>query len=157
LVSSGVQSWHFLSRGIPIQIKQLLLFCGTLSLLCPAAKLHAQEPSHKSASQQTPAQQKQAPKRVRISQGVSDGLIVNKVQPEYPSEARNKGVEGSVLMQVLISDTGNVTNLRVISGDGMLVPSAMAAVQQWKYRPYVLNGQPAEVETQVTIKYELRY
>jgi periplasmic protein TonB len=100
-------------------------------------------------------QQRQQPRRVRISQGVAERNIVKKVQPKYPSEAREKHVQGSVLIQVVISKTGDVTNTRVISGDELLAPSAVEAVTQWKYKPYTLNGQPIEVETQIIINFQL--
>ena len=82
-------------------------------------------------------------------------MIVKKVQAKYPSEARKQQVQGSVLIQVLIGKTGDVTITRVIFGDKLLVPSAVEAVGQWKYKPYILNGQPVEVETQLTINFQL--
>lgn len=100
-------------------------------------------------------QQRQPPKRVRVSQEVSERLIVKRVQPDYPLEAPKNHVQGSVVIQVLISKTGDITTVRVVSGDEQLVPSAVEAVRQWKYTPYVLNGQPIEVETQATVNYQL--
>lgn len=95
------------------------------------------------------------PMRVRISQSVSNKLLVTKVDPIYPDEARRKHVQGAVTLAVVVGDTGTVTNLRRINGDALLVPSAIEAVKKWVYRPYVLNGHPIGVETQVTIKYTL--
>jgi len=95
------------------------------------------------------------PKRIRMSQGVSNRLLVTRVNPHYPDQARKKHVQGLVVLQVLIGVTGTVTDLRVISGDGLLVPSALDAVRKWVYKPYLLNGDAVEVETQVTINYTL--
>lgn len=96
-----------------------------------------------------------APPRVRISEKVSQLFIVTKVNPEYPEEARAKHVEGFVVMRAAISKEGVVESLNVLSGDSLLAPAATTAVKQWKYKPYLLNGQPVAVETQVTVKFEL--
>ena len=88
-------------------------------------------------------------------QGVTQGLLIKKVQPKYPKEARKKYVQGSVVMHASISKTGVVTDLQVISGDPLLVPSALKAVKQWKYRPYLLEGQAVEVETEITVNFML--
>ena len=95
------------------------------------------------------------PQRVRVSQGVEHGLLVSKVQPQYPSEAKEQGIQGEVLLQVTIDKEGNVANIQVVSGPEGLVPVSVEAVKQWKYRPYLLNGTPVEVETQVTVNFTL--
>jgi protein TonB len=95
------------------------------------------------------------PQRVRVSQGVSQGLLVRKVQPNYPPLARQARIQGSVLLQAEISKDGTIANLRLISGHPMLAPAAIEAVKQWKYKPYFLNGEPVEVETQITVNFTL--
>jgi len=95
------------------------------------------------------------PQRVRVSQGVSAGLLVRKVQPNYPPLARQARIQGSVLLQAEISKDGSIENLRLISGHPMLAPAAIEAVKQWKYKPYFLNGEPVEVETQITVNFTL--
>ena len=95
------------------------------------------------------------PQRVRVSQGVSTGLLVHKVNPAYPPLARQARIQGSVLLQAEISKTGDIENLRLISGHPMLAPAAIEAVKQWKYRPYFLNGEPVEVDTQITVNFTL--
>lgn len=95
------------------------------------------------------------PQRVRVSQGVSEGLLVTKVTPPYPPMAKMARVQGSVVLQAVISKRGNIENLRVVSGHPMLVQSALDAVKQWRYRPYLLNGEPVEVETQITVNFSL--
>lgn len=96
------------------------------------------------------------PPGVRISSGVAQKLIVRKVNPTYPREAREQGIQGTVLLQVKINKEGNVYNIELISGDPILAPAAFKAVQQWKYKPYLLNGIPTEVSTQVQINFTLR-
>ena len=95
------------------------------------------------------------PLRVRVSESVSQAFIAKKVQPDYPPEARAKHVEGRVVMKAEISESGDVQNISLISGDPLLAPAAMEAVKQWKYKPYLLNGQPVNVETQVTVVFQL--
>lgn len=95
------------------------------------------------------------PQRVRVSQGVSTGLLVRKVNPTYPPLARQARIQGTVILQAEISKTGDIQNLRLISGHPMLAPAAIEAVKQWKYKPYLLNGEPVEVETTVQVNFTL--
>ncbi|OLE56883.1 MAG: energy transducer TonB [Chloroflexi bacterium 13_1_20CM_2_59_7] len=95
------------------------------------------------------------PQRVRVSQGVTQGLLIRKIQPTYPPLARQARIQGSVLLQAEISREGTIENLRLISGHPMLAPAAIEAVKQWRYKPYILNGEPVEVETQITVNFTL--
>ena len=95
------------------------------------------------------------PQRVRVSQGVSTGLLVRKVNPTYPPLARQARIQGTVILQAEISKAGDIQNLRLISGHPMLAPAAIEAVKQWKYKPYLLNGEPVEVETTVQVNFTL--
>jgi TonB family protein len=95
------------------------------------------------------------PQRVRVSSGVISGLILSKVNPIYPPDAREQGIQGVVLMQVEIDKEGNVGNIQLISGHPMLAPAAIDAVKQWKYKPYLLNGNPVSVDTQVQVNFVL--
>lgn len=95
------------------------------------------------------------PQRVRVSQGVSEGLLVHQVKPNYPPLARQARIQGSVVLQAVIGKDGSIQNLRLVSGHPMLAPSAIDAVKQWKYRPYFLNGEPVEVDTQITVNFTL--
>ena len=92
---------------------------------------------------------------VRISAGVMAGEIVYKSQPAYPEVAKAAKVEGAVVLKALISGTGDIEGLQVISGPEMLRASALEAVWQWKYKPYLLNGQPTAVESSITVTYTL--
>lgn len=95
------------------------------------------------------------PQRVRVSSGVSTGLLVRRVNPSYPPLARQARIQGTVILQAEISKTGDIQNLRLISGHPMLAPAAIEAVKQWKYKPYLLNGEPVEVETTVQVNFTL--
>jgi periplasmic protein TonB len=96
-----------------------------------------------------------APQRIRVSQGVSAGLKVRDVKPNYPPLARQARISGTVVLHALISKDGSIENLTLISGHPMLAPAAIDAVKQWKYRPYLLNGEPVEVETEVQVNFTL--
>ncbi|HKW24390.1 MAG TPA: TonB family protein [Terriglobales bacterium] len=95
------------------------------------------------------------PQRVRVSQGVSQGLLIHRVQPMYPPLARQARIQGTVVLQAEISKDGTIENLRLMSGHPMLAPSAIEAVKQWRYKPYFLNGEPVAVETQITVNFTL--
>jgi len=95
------------------------------------------------------------PQRVRVSQGVTQGLLMRRIQPAYPPLARQARIQGAVVLQAEISKDGAIQNLRLISGHPMLAPAAIEAVKQWKYKPYYLNGEPVEVETQITVNFSL--
>jgi TonB family protein len=95
------------------------------------------------------------PRRVRVSSGVAAGLLLEKVQPVYPSEARQAGIQGAVVLQGVISKGGKVTDLQVVSGPKELVAAAIEAVQQWRYKPYVFMGDPIEVDTQFQVNFTL--
>jgi protein TonB len=92
---------------------------------------------------------------LKVSQGVSEGLILKKVQPRYPSQALQMRMEGSVQLQATIGKDGSISNLKIMSGDALLARSAQDAVKQWKYKPYYLNGEPVEIQTQITINFKL--
>ena len=96
-----------------------------------------------------------APQRVRVSQGVSQGLLVKKVQPTYPPLARQARIQGTVVLQAEISKDGTIENLRLSSGHPMLAPAAIEVGKQWRYRPYMLNGEPVAVETTVMVNFTL--
>ena len=102
-----------------------------------------------------PIPKMKTPERVRVSQGVVSGLKVREVKPVYPPIAKTARVQGNVVLQAEISKEGTIQNLRVLSGPPLLIQSALDAVKQWRYRPYVLNGEPVEVETTITVMFSL--
>ncbi len=91
----------------------------------------------------------------RVSKDVMSGLIRKKAPPEYPEKARKEHIQGTVVLQAIIGKDGDVENLQVVSGNAMLVAASIEAVKQWKYKPYPLNGEPVEVETQVDVIFTL--
>lgn len=98
---------------------------------------------------------KVAVQRVRVSQGVTQGMVLHRVQPQYPPLARTARVQGSVILAAVIGKDGTIQNLHVLSGHPLLTQAALDAVKQWRYRPYILNGEPVEVDTQVTVNFTL--
>lgn len=94
-------------------------------------------------------------KRVRVSSGVAQGLLVSKVPPQYPQDAKDQRIQGAVVMRVIVDNEGDVANIQLVSGHPLLAPPAIDAVKQWKYRPDLLNETPVEVETQVTVNFTL--
>lgn len=84
-----------------------------------------------------------------------EGYLVHKVEPAYPPMARTARIQGPVELRAIISKEGTIENLRVVSGHPMLAQAALDAVRQWRYRPYILNGAPVEVETEVIVKFVL--
>jgi protein TonB len=95
------------------------------------------------------------PTRQRVSSGVISGLLIRRVNPAYPPLARQARIQGQVLLRAQISKEGSIENLQLISGHPMLVQSALDAVKQWKYKPYLLNGEPVEVDTEIQVNFTL--
>ncbi len=90
----------------------------------------------------------------RVSQGVSQGLLIKRVQPKYPPAALAVHAQGSVQIEATINKEGNVTNLHVLKGDAVLARAALDAVRQWRYKPYYLDGEPVEMQTQITVTFK---
>jgi TonB family protein len=94
-------------------------------------------------------------KKVRISQGVAQGLLSKSVAPKYPDHERSSGIQGTVLMLMNLDTTGHVQSLFVTEGNPALSQAAVRAVSQWEYRPYLVSGQPVNVETLVQVRFQL--
>jgi protein TonB len=94
-------------------------------------------------------------KPLSISSGVMAGNLLLRTLPQYPAIARTTHIQGGVVLQATISKTGSIENLRVISGPPMLRQAAIGAVQTWRYKPYLLNGYPVEVETTINVVFNL--
>jgi protein TonB len=96
-----------------------------------------------------------APASVHLPSKLVEGFLVYKSIPQYPIIAKTAGIQGTVVLQATISKGGTIEGLRVISGPAMLRQAAIDAVQNWRYRPYLLNQQPVEVETTVNVIFKL--
>lgn len=82
-------------------------------------------------------------------------MLTHSVDPFYPQAAKSGGVQGAVVMFAVIGSDGAVKDMHVLDGHPWLVPAAMAAVKQWRYRPYVLNGRAVEFQTTITEHFSL--
>jgi len=101
------------------------------------------------------------PPRTLVRRPVSElaqmAQLIHRVEPIYPPLAKQIQHEGRVELRAIISTTGTIESLEVISGDPLLIPSALAAVREWRYRPTILNGRPIEVDTRITVIYTLNH
>lgn len=91
---------------------------------------------------------------LKISQGVSQGLVIKRVTPKYPASALAVHTQGAVLIEATINKEGAVTNVKLLSGDPILARAALEAVRQWRYKPYYLDGDPVEIQTQITVNFK---
>ena len=95
------------------------------------------------------------PTKVRVSSGVMRTLLIKKVRPQYPLEALREHLAGTVVLRINIDKSGNVSSVDAVSGSPLLIPAAIEAVEQWKYKPFLLNQIPVEVETEVRIDFSI--
>jgi TonB family protein len=121
---------------------------STISLVTSSPPQPKQDLSPTQASSTTRPQ-------VPIGLGMTTGLLIKKVQPVYPEGARRNRIQGTITMLADISKTGDVTDLELIDGPIELAVSAVNAVRQWKYRSYLLNGEPVSVKTAIQVNYIL--
>jgi periplasmic protein TonB len=117
---------------------QLLLVVGFLGLL-----MFAQAQTDTTAK----------PKKLRVSSGVAEGLKTHTVDPIYPPAARKAGIYGDVVLHATIDTKGKINSIRPVQGAPILVKASIDAVKEWRYKPYLFNGEPVEVETTVTIHF----
>jgi periplasmic protein TonB len=96
-----------------------------------------------------------APQKIRVSSGVVAGNKISGANPTYPAIAKTARIQGQVVLQATISKAGTITGLHAVSGPPMLYQSAIDAVQQWRYKPYILNGEAVEVETTIQVNFTL--
>lgn len=103
------------------------------------------------------AQQQEEPAKppVEVKSGVMVGQLLKRVDPRYPAKAKVDHIQGDVILSAVIDKEGNIKTLKVVSGDPILADAATDAVKQWKYRPYLLEGQPVEAKTSITIKFHM--
>lgn len=92
---------------------------------------------------------------VEVAPGVSQGLLISQAPPVYPPLARQARIQGTVVIHAVIGKDGAIQELKLVTGHPMLAPAAMEAVKQWRYKPYVLNGEPLEVQTTINVNFAL--
>jgi protein TonB len=92
---------------------------------------------------------------VKVSSGTIAGTIIDKPAPVYPQIAKSAHVQGAVILHAIISKQGTIEQLSIISGSPMLANAAKDAVARWRYKPYILDGVPVEVETSITVNFQL--
>jgi periplasmic protein TonB len=126
---------------------------AVLLVLLAGSRLEARSQEPSSAPQEQAKQP--APQRVRVSQGLAEQLLVKRVNPECPKDLRKQRIQGMVLLAVRINKDGEVVEANLISGHPGLAQAAIDAVKQWKYKPYLLDGQPVQVETRVQVNFSL--
>lgn len=102
-----------------------------------------------------PVKKKAPPKRIRVGGNVAKARLVRQVRPQYPQLARQARIQGTVKLSAIISKDGSIQKLEVMSGHPLLVPAALAAVKQWRYRPTLLNGEAVEVLTNIDVNFTL--
>jgi TonB family protein len=124
----------------------------------PSAPESVPPTDHSPAGSDTPAASPDrgtAPDRVSLPAEIAQSLLVRKIVPAYPPLARQARVQGEVVLDVDISKEGTIEALRTQAGHPMLIPAAIDAVKHWRYKPYLLNGEPVPVQTQVTVNFSL--
>src|ERR1017187_7732749 len=155
----AVKQWRYkpyLLNGEPVEVETNVTVNFTLPDKLPVAGVVGDMPGGIPEGEQGGlAPQPAVPGRVRVSSGVEQGLVITKVPPQYPPEAKDAHIQGVVLMNVIVDKEGNVANIQLISGHPLLAPAAIDAVKQWKYKPYLLNETPVEVDTQVHVNFTL--
>jgi protein TonB len=102
-----------------------------------------------------PAEVRQMPRRLHMTH-LEPAMLLQRVEPFYPPLARQIHREGQVELHALIATDGTIQSLQVVSGDPLFLQSALDAVRQWRYRPTILNGQPVEIDTHITVIYTLQ-
>jgi protein TonB len=103
----------------------------------------------------SPPPPKETPKRIRLGGQVQQAKLLNRVQPVYPPLAKQARIQGNVVLHAIIAKDGSIQELQVLSGHPLLVQAALDAVRQWRYQPTLLNGDPVEVDTTVTVVFTL--
>jgi TonB family protein len=131
----------------------------------PAATRMAEPPASPSSptapgaadASSTPAPEtgSEPPQKLRVSQGVMESNILHRVEPAYPPEARRNHIQGNVVLRVIIGRDGRVHDVKAVSGPRELIEASIGAVQQWRYRPYLLQGKPVEVETTIKVQFHM--
>ena len=95
------------------------------------------------------------PAPIKVTPGKAEQNLLHKVEPVYPEMAKIARIQGDVLMRAVINQKGKIANLKALSGHPILIQAALDAVRQWEYKPFLLNGAPVEVETNIVVRFHL--
>ena len=127
--------------------------CVVAVVILTSAVVYAQqeESEQPSPPPSTPKSDPGHPQRLRVTESLSRGFLIKKVDPEYPGDS---DIEGSVVLKAVIDKKGRVRTLKLISGHPMLAHAAIDAAKQWRYMPYIFNGEYVEMETQITVVFQ---
>ena len=132
-----------------------VILCLALSGLCVSQQSSAISDNSSSAAPESDACGGVSPDAKGVHVYKNQQLLIHKVAPLYPKGARKHHIEGTVVMCASISKEGTIQDLRAVSGPPELVPSSLKAVRQWRYKPFLLNGEPVEVLTEIRVNYVL--
>lgn len=146
----AVQQWKYqttLLNGEPVEVDTTISVVYQLSDSGVGTVLDGQ--AQQSQAMEPPVQ------RYRVGGNVMAARMVKQVQPKYPKAAKKAGITGAVLLHVIITKDGSVTEIQYVSGPEELAQSAMDAVRQWKYQPMLINGKPVEVDSTIKIVFTL--
>jgi TonB family protein len=128
---------------------------ATAAATSAPARIHVLTPATVEEAPTTVDETQTEPGTLQVGSGVMAGNILSKTQPVYPQEAKDQKIQGAVVLDAVISKDGSIKSLKLVSGPKELSQSAWDAVKQWTYKPYLLNGNPTEVETTITVNYHL--
>jgi TonB family C-terminal domain len=145
----AVKGWKFkpfIKNGNPIEASSSVLFDFIY-------RDTGSEPPNALSSETSTGEVTKAIKVVKLSEKASKGLLLQKVQPVYPQQAKDERIQGKVLIFAVVSKDGTLQNVRAISGPAVLADAALAAVKGWRYRPYVMDGEPVDAQTVITVDF----
>jgi TonB family protein len=144
----AVKQWEYrpyLLNGQPVEIETQVVFKFQYKVSVVGGLIRGGAPPPNAA----------APKHLRVSAGVMEGNLLKHVDPVYPAMARKMHIQGEVLLQIDVSKNGTLSRVRAISGHPLLTQPAVDAVKQWEYKPFLLNGEPVEVESIAIVKFKM--
>ena len=133
----------------------MMLGCAAFAIGCCGTALALSMPVDPTVGTGTGYQTNTNPKSIHVSASEMTGNKIAGSNPVYPPDAKKAGVQGTVVLSAVISKEGTVENLQVMEGPKGLQRSSLDAVRDWKYKPYLLNGEPIEVETTINVVYQL--
>jgi TonB family protein len=149
-------------RPFGMRHSAFVLLCSCLCALLTPALAQTSSESQPSSDSQTPSESrfgrlagKLNYRKVEVPAGVMAGMLLQKTDPVYPPVAKAARIQGTVVLQAAISKSGSVEDLHVVTGQALLQEAALSAVRTWRYRPYLVNGEPVKVQTTINVVFTL--